>query len=123
MWKHQAKSSGTLYAKEISTWLINYGFVLTSTDNTLYKLERDREVIFLSLYVDDRACCTNSDKLYQQFIKDLSAKYKLSDQGDLDWHLGMKFTHDKKNCSITVDQRAYIEHVLKRFNTEDREKI
>ena len=112
------KSSGALYAKEISKWLTNYGFVPTTVDSTLYKLDRNGEVIYLSLYVDDGACCTNSDKLYEQFIKDLSAKYRLSDQGDLDWHLGMKFTYGQDG-SIKIDQRAYIENVLKRFNMED----
>ncbi len=53
-------------------------------------------------------------------MKDLQAKYKLSDQGDLKWHLGMKFTCDKKKGTISrmMDQRAYIEHVLKCFNME-----
>jgi hypothetical protein len=87
------KSSSALYAKEINSWLVDYGFKPTSVNKTLYKYEtEDGQSIILSLYVDDGACCTNSEPLYQQFIKDLSDKYQLSDQGELDWHLGMKFT-------------------------------
>jgi hypothetical protein len=112
------RSSGALYAKEISAWLIKYGFKPSSVDETLFRLQRGKEVILLSLYVNDGACATNSEALYKQFMKDLQAKYKLSDQGDLKWHLGMKFTCDKKKGTISMDQRAYIEHVLKRFNME-----
>jgi hypothetical protein len=113
------RSSGALYAKEISTWLKDYGFQPTSVDETLFKLQRGRDIILLSLYVDDGACATNSEALYKQFITDLQAKYKLSDQGDLKWHLGMKFARDKKTGSISIDQRDYIEHVLKRFSMDN----
>jgi hypothetical protein len=116
---YSGRSSNALYAKEISTWLKNYGFQPTSVDETLFKLQRGKDIILLSLYVDNRACATNSEALYQQFIKDLQAKYKLSDQGELKWHLGMKFTQDKKTGTIHIDQRAYIRHVLKRFNMEN----
>ncbi len=50
----------------------------------------------LSLYVDDGMCATNDEAFYKQFITAL----QLSDHGDLDWHLGMKFTHNKKSGSI-----------------------
>ena len=113
------RSSGALYSKEISSWLQSYGFKPTSVDETLFKLQRGNDIILLSLYVDDGACATNSETLYKQFIKDLQAKYKLSDQGDLKWHLGMKFTRDTNTGAISIDQRAYIEHVLKRFNMEN----
>ena len=97
------RSSGALYAKEIATWLTDYGFVPTTIDPTLYKKEENGEVIYISLYVDDGACCTNSDRMYQRFIRDLSSKYKLSDQADLDWHLRMKFTRDTRAGTITID--------------------
>ena len=112
------RSSGALYAKEISTWLKAYGFKPTSVDETLFKLERNGKVIIISLYVDDGMCATNDEKLYKEFIKDLSAKYHLSDQGNLDWHLGMKFTRDEKTGSVHIDQTAYIESVVKRFGME-----
>jgi hypothetical protein len=113
------RSSGALYAKEISSWLRDYGFIPTTVDPTLYKYTRGDKVIYVSLYVDDGACFTNDEELYQEFIKALSTKYKLSDQADLEWHLGMKFTRDLEAGTVAMDQRAYIEHVLKRFNMSD----
>jgi hypothetical protein len=49
----------------------------------------------------------------------LKEKYKLPHSGDLDWHLGIKFTQDHENGTISLDQTVYIEVVLKRFNMED----
>jgi hypothetical protein len=113
------RSSGALYAKEISTWLKSQGFKPTSVDETLFRKERGGKLILLSLYVDDGMCATNDEAFYKEFITALEAQYQLSDHGDLDWHLGMKFTRNKKSGSITIDQKAYIESVLKRFDMAD----
>ena len=88
-------------------------------DETLLRLDRNGSVILLSLYVDDGMCATNDEALYKEFITALQAKYQLSDHGNLDWHLGMKFTRDKRTGAITLDQKAYIESVAKRFNLAD----
>ena len=116
------KSSGALYAQEIKGWLTEYGFQPTSVDETLFRLTRVKNnktsTLLVSLYVDDGACCTNDDELYQEFITALSNKYKLSDSGDLKWHLGMKVTQDHENGTISMDQTAYIDNVVKRFNME-----
>ncbi len=105
---------------DASIWLTTGFTEPTSVGKTLYKYEtEDGQSIILSLYVDNGTCCTNSKPLYQQFIKDLSDKYQLSDQGALHWHLGMKFTRDEHTGSITIDQRAYIKNMLKRFNMAD----
>jgi hypothetical protein len=113
------RSSGALYARDINKWLVDYGFQPTSTDSTLYRLEKDGEVILLSLYVDDGACATNSQRLLQEFLKDLSQQYDLSDKGVMDWHLGMKFVQDIESGTVTIDQSAYIDSVLKRFGMAD----
>jgi hypothetical protein len=113
------RSSGALYAKEISTWLKSQGFKSTSVDETLFRKERDSKIILLSLYVDDGMCATNDEAFYKELITVLEAQYQLSDHGNLNWHLGMKVTCDKKGGSITIDQKAYIESVIKRFNMSD----
>jgi hypothetical protein len=117
------KSSGALYAKEIRAFLEGLGFKATSVDETLFRLTKERDgkvcTLLVSLYVDDGACCTNDEELYQEFLEELKAKYELSDSGDLDWHLGIKFTQDHANGTISLDQSAYIDAVLKRFGMED----
>jgi hypothetical protein len=117
------RDSGALYSKEITAWLRSYGFQPTSVDETLFRKERSgpkgKEVIILSLYVDDGASATNSESFYKEFISALQSKYQLSDQGKLEWHLSMKFTQDLKNGTIKIDQKAYIEAMLKRFDMKD----
>ena len=114
------RSSGALYAKEIRAWLEGYGFVACSVDETLFRLTRTTNnktsTLLISLYVDDGACCTNDEKLYQDFITALQDKYELSDVGDMDWHLGINVKQDLVKGTISFDQTSYIESVVKRFN-------
>ncbi len=116
------KSSGALYAKEIAKWFKEFGFESCTVDETLFRLTRVKNdktsTLLVSLYVDDGACCTNDEDLYQEFIQALGAKYELSDSGDLDWHLGIKVMQNLQEGSISLDQTAYIDSVLKRFNME-----
>jgi hypothetical protein len=117
------KSSGALYAKTINEWLVDYGFKQSSVDETLYMLSKKgsngtTSTLLISLYVDDGACITNDEALYDKFMKDLGAKFELSATGDLDWHLGIKIVQDKEAGTISLDQEAYIDSVLKRFNME-----
>ena len=113
------KQSGALYNQEITGWLLDYGFTYTSTDNTLFTLDRNGGKIMLSLYIDDGLCATNNEALYADFLKALGNKYQLSDHGNLDWHLGMKFTTDNASGKITIDQSAYVEAMLRRFGMDE----
>jgi len=40
----------------------------------------------------------------------------LSNQGELNWYLGVSFKHDRKLCVCTLTQTAYVEALLERFN-------
>jgi hypothetical protein len=114
------RSSGALYAKAIKTWMLEYGFVTCSVDETLFKYVKNDEdktsILLISLYVDDGACITNDEELYKHFITALADQYELSDAGNLDWHLGIQFTQEPEKGTISLDQTACIESVLKRFN-------
>jgi hypothetical protein len=89
------RSSGALYSKEITNFLLAQGFKPTSVDETFLRLDSNGSVILLSLYVDDCMCTTNNEALYKESITALQSKYQLSDHGNPDWHLGMKFACDK----------------------------
>ena len=113
------RSSGALYFSEISTFLKEYGFKATSTDSTLYRLYKNGKMLLLSLYIDDGMVVTDSEPLYREFLAALSARYNLSDSRVCDWHLGVKFTRDWEAGTITLDQRAYSESMLRRFGMDE----
>eukprot|EP00961_Rhodomonas_salina_P135858 1827704-Rhodomonas_salina.1 len=65
--------------------------------------------MMLSLYVDDGMCASSSHELYDQFLQDLSKRFKLSDQGRLAWYLGVAIDYDKAGGVVTMSQEKYIE--------------
>eukprot|EP00961_Rhodomonas_salina_P259502 3506482-Rhodomonas_salina.1 len=65
----------------IEKWMLKYGFKPISQDRVTFMLNRGKSIILLSLSVDDGICATNDEKLYKQFLKDLSVEFELSDQG------------------------------------------
>eukprot|EP00961_Rhodomonas_salina_P279360 3773948-Rhodomonas_salina.1 len=86
----------------------------------MFRLDRGTEKLIVSLYVDDCLCATNSEKLYDEFVKDPSSKYTLSAKGKLKWYLGVAIYHDVKAGVSTMSQlEQYIETLLDRFNVTD----
>eukprot|EP00961_Rhodomonas_salina_P172871 2330981-Rhodomonas_salina.2 len=66
----------------------------------------------LSLYVDDGMCAASSRALYDEFLTDLSKRFKLSDQGRLNWYLGVAIDYDQAAGVVTMSQEKYIETLL-----------
>eukprot|EP00961_Rhodomonas_salina_P270361 3652594-Rhodomonas_salina.1 len=70
-------------------------------------LNRGKSIILLLLYVNDGICATNDEKLYKQFLKDLSVEFELSDQGRCEWYLGVRIQQDLANKRTPLTQTQY----------------
>eukprot|EP00286_Rhodomonas_abbreviata_P014033 CAMPEP_0181339602 /NCGR_PEP_ID=MMETSP1101-20121128/29358_1 /TAXON_ID=46948 /ORGANISM="Rhodomonas abbreviata, Strain Caron Lab Isolate" /LENGTH=1796 /DNA_ID=CAMNT_0023450611 /DNA_START=148 /DNA_END=5539 /DNA_ORIENTATION=+ len=112
------RQSPGLFHDTLEQWLRNYGFRAIDDDGTIFKLTRGRETVLLSLFVDDGLCATNSQALYDDFLRDLKGKFELSDQGDLSWYLGVDINHNLGKGVTTLNQTQFIDTMLKRFNMD-----
>eukprot|EP00961_Rhodomonas_salina_P166257 2240492-Rhodomonas_salina.1 len=106
------QQSPGLFHDSLEAWLIGYGFKPINKDGTIFKLVRGQEHIILSLFVDDSLCATNSEALYQSFLSDLQAKYDLSNQGDLNFYLGVAVDHNVSTGITTLSQEQFVETML-----------
>jgi hypothetical protein len=98
------------------TWI---GFHKCVSDSCVYtKTSKTNKQIILGLFVDDVIIIYNKEdqgewvKLKQQ----IQLKYKIKDLGDAKYILGMKITRDRTNRLLVLDQKAYIERILNRYN-------
>ena len=59
--------------------MLAYGFKPVGPDGVMFRLDCGTEKLIVSLYVDDSVCATvtNSEKLYDEFVRDLSSIAKL----------------------------------------------
>ena len=65
--------------------------------------------------MDDGLCATNSTSLYDTFLTDLKKKFALSDQGDLEWYLGVAINHNLSTGITSLSQEQFVETILERF--------
>jgi len=112
------RQSPGLFHDTLEAWLREYGFRAVDDEGTIFKFTRGKEMILLSLFVDDGLCATNSNSLYNDFVRDLKGKFELSDQGDLNWYLGVDIKHDREGGVTTLNQGAFVDTMLKRFNMD-----
>lgn len=110
------RQSPGLFHDSLEAWLRNYGFKAINEDGTIFKLVRGHEHVILTLFVDDGLCATNSESLYQTFLKDLRGKYDLSDQGDASFYLGVSIDHNVSTGVTTLGQEQFVQTMLERFN-------
>ncbi|BBN69056.1 transposable element gene, partial [Prunus dulcis] len=75
---------------EIDSYFTQCGFVKSLSEATLYtKVRGDKEILIVSIYVDDIVYTGSSQALLAEFKEDMMAKYEMTDLGLLHHFLGM----------------------------------
>eukprot|EP00961_Rhodomonas_salina_P291375 3931950-Rhodomonas_salina.1 len=96
-------------------WLLKYGFKPIGGDRVTFLLRCGLSVVLLSIYVDDGISAINNEALYKEFLADLSKDFELSDQGKLDWYLGVSVKQDVANKRTVLSQGQCVKDILERF--------
>ncbi|XP_059223086.1 uncharacterized protein LOC131996904 [Stomoxys calcitrans] len=73
----------------------------------------------VTVYVDDLLIATNDKKLLNQIKKSLAETFEMKDLGKVSKYVGIEFKQDMKQGKITINQKEYIESVLKRFDMQN----
>jgi hypothetical protein len=77
-------------------------------------------VLIVVIYVDDMLIVGNRGDI-DAFKKAVSQEFAVKDLGELKWMLGMKFKRDRKNRTIEITQKTYIQQVMEKTGmTESR---
>jgi hypothetical protein len=113
------RQAPALFAYTLRDWMLQYGFVPVGDDDTLYRYEKDGEVLIVSMYVDDGLACSNSSARYEHFLNALQQRFTISNAGPLTEYLGMRIQRDRANGWIMLDQQKYCEELLQRFGMSE----
>ena len=82
----------------------------------MYTLARGDRFIWLLVWVDDCVIVDNDKALRAAFVTALNARFPLTDNGDLEWILGVKVTRDRSARRLVLSQALYVTDLLKRFS-------
>lgn len=107
--------SAYLWFKEIKSTFLAMGLIQSKFDDALF-YDPTRE-LYITIYVDDIKAFSPIKEEIDRFYKELSAKYKAKDLGEVNFYVGMEINrlHDG---SILLTQRKYIKDLLARHDME-----
>ena len=100
---------------ELSDWLTNtYEFARILSEPSIFiKRENGGKLVLINA-VDDQLYYSTSDKMREQFEKDVQAKYNVELMGQAHWYLQARLTQ-AANFDITIDQSRYISLICSSF--------
>lgn len=86
-------------------------------DLCLYYQLDEKRILFVAIYVDDVIIFTNDETVTKDIKAKLNQTFRMKDLGKASSCLGIRITREKN--AIALDQEAYIESLLARFNMQD----
>ena len=116
------KQSGRRWENRLVEELTRLGFIRCKIDPCLWKYAEGRNILLLTVYVDDLVMATNSPKLRQTFVDNLKAMFQVRNEGPLTWVFGTAISQDLGSGTVSVDQTLYIEEVIRAFGTPECKK-
>lgn len=93
-----------------SNFLIDFGFVCSMSDPSLFTYCKDNQFMVLLLYVDDILLTGSDEKLLQALVNKLSTRFSMKDMGRPSYFLGIEM--DTLEDGIFLHQQAYIKEIL-----------
>jgi hypothetical protein len=102
--------------KKLHITLLEQGFKRTRSDAGVYVYSHDYAEVILIVYVDDLLYMSLSLSEIKRMKKLLADKFQMRDLGPASTFLGMRIIRDQSKKLLMIDQQAYIEGIITRFN-------
>jgi hypothetical protein len=110
------KQSGRLWHQTLTTYMRSYGFEPTKMDPCVFVYHKGDKWIVVWAYVDDLGIFSNDEATKEQFIEDLTSKYKVTNEGPIQYYLGVNI--QKSGNTVALDQRKHIGELLEEFSMD-----
>ena len=111
------KQAPKQWYEKFNSALLEYGFVVNSSDSCVYTKLFENNCVIICLYVDDMLIFGTSLEVINLTKMFLCSKVEMKDLGEVDVILGMKVK--KTESGFSLNQSHYIEKILKKFNSFD----
>jgi hypothetical protein len=110
------KQASRTWNKKLHITLLEQGFKYTRSDAGVYVYSHDHAEVILIVYVDDLLYMSPSLSEIKRMKKLLADKFQMRDLGPASTFLGMQITRDRSKKLLMIDQQAYTEGIITRFN-------
>lgn len=114
------KQSSRVWNKTLNRVLIEFNLEQSKNDQCIYYLKNDtKDILIVCIYVDDILIFSNNEEKENQLKDLLNKNFKMKDMGVATSILGIRITRNFEQKTISIDQKSYIEDILKRFKMLD----
>lgn len=111
------KQAPRAWYSRIDDYLLELGFKKSSSESTLYVIQKSNEILIVSLYVDYILITGSSVKLIDEFKLDMKQAFEMSDLGLMTFFLGMEIKQGKDE--VFICQQKYAKEILKKFKMDE----
>ena len=98
--------------------LLQFGFVGSKCDSSLFIFKHQSHIVYVLVYVDDIIITCSSTPLIQQLTTKLNVVFSLKQLGHLDYFLGLEIKYLPDN-SLVMTQSKYIRDLLHKTHMEE----
>ncbi|SMY19984.1 unnamed protein product [Zymoseptoria tritici ST99CH_1A5] len=105
------KQAPRAWYKKFRTWLLQQGWIVSEYDECVFYHPRSKLV--LTVYVDDINIFGSDLSLILAFKRDISARFKMTDEGEASFYLGIEINRTGKD--ITLRQTGFAQQILNKY--------
>ncbi|XP_019086302.1 PREDICTED: uncharacterized protein LOC109126868 [Camelina sativa] len=104
------KQSPRAWYDKFSTFLLEFGFLCSLWDPSLFVYSRNNDMIFLLLYVDDMIITGSNSHTLTHLLAELSKQFRMKDLGRAHYFLGIQLQYFPDG--MFMSQQKYAEDLL-----------
>jgi hypothetical protein len=114
------KQSARVWNQRLRKYLKRIGFKQLESDHCVYI---NSTGVIIAIWVDDLIIFSKDPTAMNTIKQQLRDEFEMKDQGELRYFLGILVHRDRARRIIRIDQKGYIEMILKRFNMENSNPV
>ena len=109
------KQAGNLWYARLKGIMTQMSFKVCRTDPCIFYRFVEKHIIIISTHVDDMGLFANSTNEIKKVKGELSEHVSIKDLGEMKHILGLEISRDRKQRTISISHRTYIDTILERF--------
>lgn len=118
------KQSGRNWNQALVELLLSLGFSQHPSDASLLFRGSGKSLSMVLTYVDDLIVAGPTDDIVSNIYSSLNDVYPCTNQGEVEWLLGIKIIRNKADLTISLSQEKYIVDLIDKYSVvEDRSAV
>jgi hypothetical protein len=113
------KQAGCEWYKTLKEFFYKIGYSWCNIDHSIFYIHSEEAHVNVAIATDNMAVTGMLFSMIEDFKWKLSHHFDILDMGKIHWFLNFKIKWDRTAWKIFINQKVYIEAMVKRFDLQD----